>query len=75
MVAYVPRSPERELGIWRGRVWIAPDFDELGVAATLPPHPRDGFDRMLVAQARVGSLMVVTRDPCFGRYGIDLLAA
>ena len=28
LVAYVQRSPDRELGAWRGRVWIAPDFDE-----------------------------------------------
>jgi prevent-host-death family protein len=28
LVAYVPRSPDRELGAWRGKVWIAPDFDD-----------------------------------------------
>jgi prevent-host-death family protein len=28
LVAYTPRSADRELGAWRGRVWMAPDFDE-----------------------------------------------
>jgi prevent-host-death family protein len=28
LVAYTPRSADRELGAWRGRVWTAPDFDE-----------------------------------------------
>ena len=29
LVAYVPRSADRELGGWQGQVrWIAPDFDE-----------------------------------------------
>jgi prevent-host-death family protein len=27
LVAYVPRSPDRDLGGWQGQVWIAPDFD------------------------------------------------
>lgn len=28
LVAYAPTSPDRELGLWRGQVWTAPDFDE-----------------------------------------------
>jgi len=28
LVAYVPRVPDRKLGAWRGKVWMAPDFDE-----------------------------------------------
>jgi prevent-host-death family protein len=28
LVAYTPRSADRELGPWRGRVWMSPDFDE-----------------------------------------------
>jgi PIN domain nuclease of toxin-antitoxin system len=44
-------------------------------AAALPPHHRDPFDRMMVAQAgRVGALLV-SRDPAFGGYGVDVLAA
>jgi PIN domain nuclease of toxin-antitoxin system len=44
-------------------------------AAGLPPHHRDPFDRMLVAQAaRVGAL-VVSRDPAFDAYDVDILPA
>jgi prevent-host-death family protein len=28
LVAFAARSPDRELGAWRGKVWIASDFDE-----------------------------------------------
>jgi PIN domain nuclease of toxin-antitoxin system len=41
----------------------------------LPPHHRDPFDRMLVAQAAVDELILVTRDPVFARYGLALIEA
>jgi PIN domain nuclease of toxin-antitoxin system len=41
----------------------------------LPPHHRDPFDRMLVAQAAVEELTLVTRDPVFARYGVALIGA
>ena len=44
-------------------------------AGSLPPHHRDPFDRMLVAQARLESLTLVTRDQRFAAYGVELLAA
>lgn len=36
---------------------------------------RDPFDRLLVAQARVEGLTLVTRDAALARYGIPILAA
>lgn len=49
---------------------------EHGVAAAaLPPHHRDPFDRMLVAQARMESLTIVTADRSFRDYDVDLLDA
>ncbi|MDF1596909.1 MAG: type II toxin-antitoxin system VapC family toxin [Acidimicrobiia bacterium] len=36
----------------------------------LPPHHRDPFDRMLIAQAQVEDLAVVTGDPVFARYAV-----
>jgi len=44
-------------------------------AARLPLHHRDPFDRMLIAQARLESLVLVTRDPAFRLYDVPLLAA
>jgi PIN domain nuclease of toxin-antitoxin system len=43
--------------------------------AELPLHHQDPFDRMLVAQAQLEGLMVVTRDPSFRAYGVPLLDA
>ena len=44
-------------------------------AGGLPPHHRDPFDRMLVAQAERLGAVVVSRDVAFIAYGIDLLSA
>lgn len=43
------------------------------VAGKLPPHHGDPFDRMLVAQAQVENLVVVTHDKIFADYGIPVL--
>jgi PIN domain nuclease of toxin-antitoxin system len=43
--------------------------------ANLEPHHRDPFDRLLVAQAQVEQLTIVTADPAFGRYEVGVLAA
>jgi PIN domain nuclease of toxin-antitoxin system len=44
-------------------------------AATLPRHHGDPFDRMLIAQAQLEDLTIVTRDPAFRAYGISILPA
>jgi PIN domain nuclease of toxin-antitoxin system len=43
--------------------------------AGLPAHHRDPFDRLLVAQADVEGLTLVTRDPVFGRYAVERIEA
>jgi PIN domain nuclease of toxin-antitoxin system len=57
-------------------------FVELPIAAhhawrarKLPRHHDDPFDRMLVAQAGMEELTVVTHDPAFRGYAIPLLPA
>lgn len=57
-------------------------FDELPIriadarlVATLPALHRDPFDRMLVAQARNNSLILVTRDRLILAYGGKMLRA
>ena len=42
-------------------------------AGGLPKHHGDPFDRMLVAQAQSEGLRLVTRDPAFGPYEVDVL--
>lgn len=41
----------------------------------LPDHHRDPFDRMLIAQARVEGLKLMTADPLVLRYPVDALPA
>lgn len=41
--------------------------------ASLPLHHRDPFDRMLIAQARVEGLKVMTHDAAFKQYEVDHL--
>lgn len=41
--------------------------------ADLPPHHRDPFDRMLVAQARLEKLAIVSGDPMILRYGTKIV--
>lgn len=49
---------------------------EHGIAAgRLPMHHRDPFDRMLVAQARLEGLTLVTRDAHIPKYDVDVLIA
>ena len=43
--------------------------------ALLPPLHNDPFDRMLVAQAEIDTLILVTRDRRLASYGVPLIAA
>lgn len=45
----------------------------LGVAQ-LPPHHRDPFDRLLVAQAQAEELPIMTADRAFDAYEVDVIA-
>ena len=49
------------------------DFRHARAAGRLPRHHRDPFDRMLVAQALVENLVLVTHDTRLRRYGAELL--
>jgi PIN domain nuclease of toxin-antitoxin system len=44
-------------------------------AGELPPHHRDPFDRMLVAQANRLGALIVSRDAAFADYGLPVLRA
>jgi len=61
---------------------LANGFIELPMAARhahtagwLPRHHDDPFDRMLIAQAQVEALTIVTRDTAFRSYDVALLPA
>ena len=42
-------------------------------AGGLPLHHRDPFDRMLIAQAQVEGMTIVTSDRMFDRYEVEIL--
>jgi PIN domain nuclease of toxin-antitoxin system len=73
-----------QLGLGRNlaREAEARGFEQLAItsahavqAARLPRHHDDPFDRMLVAQAQLEGLTLVTRDPVFDNYAVAVLAA
>lgn len=43
------------------------------IAGALPPHHRDPFDRMIVAQAQSEGFTVVTRDARIAAYDVPVL--
>jgi PIN domain nuclease of toxin-antitoxin system len=43
------------------------------IAGRLPPHHRDPFDRMLVAQAKLEGLTIVTGDRRIAGYDVPVL--
>ena len=56
------------------------DFEELPISiahtqrvSALPPHHRDPFDRLLIAQALEERLTVVTHDRVLGAYQVPIL--
>lgn len=44
-------------------------------AGALPNYHNDPFDRMLIAQALVNKLTIITRDDKFKQYNVSLLTA
>lgn len=42
-------------------------------AARLPRHHRDPWDRILIAQAQLGGMTIVTRDRVFEQYDVDVV--
>lgn len=61
---------------------IADDYEILGIEishlvayAELPMHHRDPFDRLLVAQARLSDLTLLSRDPNIAKYDISVMTA
>jgi PIN domain nuclease of toxin-antitoxin system len=43
------------------------------LAGEVPPHHRDPFDRMLIAQARMENMVLLTADRAFLKYDVNSL--
>lgn len=71
----LPGDPENLLAaIRRTRFRLLPMQPEHGLRAALLPGPhRDPWDRIIIAQAIVERLTVVTKDGVFGDYGVAVV--
>jgi PIN domain nuclease of toxin-antitoxin system len=69
------RPQLRELVVQGGMriLGVTPEHG-LGVSG-LPLHHRDPFDRLLISQARVEGLTILTADPYFARYDVPVVSA
>lgn len=64
IATWVPKNGFIELGI---------DIDHAVRSAELPLHHRDPFDRLLIAQAQLEELTLVTSDPAIVKYDVTIL--
>jgi PIN domain nuclease of toxin-antitoxin system len=72
----LPGDPARFLAEQRQAHGIAAlpiDEDAVAQIGKLPDHHRDPFDRILVCQAIVGGMSIVTPDDLIARYPVPLL--
>jgi PIN domain nuclease of toxin-antitoxin system len=55
-----------------GAVGLPVTLQHASAVAELPTHHRDPFDRMLVAQARIESAVLVSQDDALHAYGLPM---
>ena len=58
--------------VTEGFQWLAVEPEHAWAVASLPEHHRDPFDRLLIAQGLAEGLPIVTGDPRFADYGVDV---
>lgn len=72
----LPEPPEAYV---RSRVsldYFKPLSIDIGHAtrvASLPAHHNDPYDRLLVAQAQIEGLSILTSDPAIARYDVEII--
>ena len=70
-----PSRTVEQAAVESGFLELPVTFRHAARVASLPPHHRDPFDRLLVAQAAEEGLTLVSRNPAFGPYGITVVRA
>ncbi len=68
----IPVAELPELARRSGFVPLPVDERHAAAVASLPRHHRDPFDHLLIAQAQIEQLILVSRDPQFAAYGVAL---
>jgi PIN domain nuclease of toxin-antitoxin system len=73
----LPEPPQRYVPSRMDSLAMSPlaiDQEHALRVAALPPHHRDPFDRVLVAQAQLEDLPIITSDPVFSKYDVTVIA-
>jgi PIN domain nuclease of toxin-antitoxin system len=52
---------------------LSVEWSHAAAVEAMPPHHGDPFDRLIVAQAQIERLPVVTRDAVFREYGVRVI--
>ena len=52
--------------------WLSVDREHIIETLSLPLHHRDPLDRLLIAQANVENLTIITKDQHFSKYDVDI---
>ena len=72
----LPENPNVCISEWVARAGLTPlsvSVRDSCRVADLPFHHRDPFDRLLIAQAMANGLRIMTADPVFQKYDVNVL--
>jgi PIN domain nuclease of toxin-antitoxin system len=56
-----------------GLQMLSIDWSHAAAVEALPFHHRDPFDRLLIAQAQIERMAIVTADPAFRKYDVRVV--
>ena len=69
-----PSGPYLTKKLANDRIEVLPvTFDHVLKTESLPMHHRDPFDRLLIAQSIEEGWPIITADPWFARYPVDVI--
>jgi PIN domain nuclease of toxin-antitoxin system len=69
-----PSGPYLVKKLAKERIEVLPiTLDHVLRTESLPPHHRDPFDRLLIAQSIEEGWPIITADPWFARYPVDVI--
>jgi PIN domain nuclease of toxin-antitoxin system len=69
-----PTGPYLTKKLAKERIEILPvTLDHVLQTESLPPHHRDPFDRLLIAQSIQADWPIITADPIFARYSVKVI--
>ena len=74
----LPEAPQKYVPsrVTALRTWALPiEHGHALHVSSLPAHHRDPFDRILIAQAQIEDLPILTADPIFDRYDVTVIRA